>query len=138
MRLRERRLLPADISIAPLVDCVFLLLVFFLVTSSFDRRQALPVQVPAARTAVAVPASDTVVLVTVDAAGAVSVCGRPTPVSSLARRLAVEARRGPRPVLLRADEAAALRTIVAVIDGARSAGLPEVTIAVRAVTTEAD
>lgn len=48
MRFRQPRKEDPDISMAPLIDCVFLLLLFFAVTTSFTRQSEIAVNLPEA------------------------------------------------------------------------------------------
>lgn len=48
MKLRPRRREDLDVPIAPLIDVVFLLLIFFMVTTTFDRISTIQINLPAA------------------------------------------------------------------------------------------
>lgn len=48
MKLRPRRREELDVPIAPLIDVVFLLLIFFMVTTTFDRVSTIQINLPAA------------------------------------------------------------------------------------------
>ena len=48
VRGRYRRSRPSDINMAPLIDMVFILLIFFLVTTSFVKESGVEVQRPKA------------------------------------------------------------------------------------------
>lgn len=61
--MRRRRRLPtddeADVPMSPLIDCVFLLLIFFLVTTMLKRKESLiPIKLPDQTSAVAEKAED--------------------------------------------------------------------------------
>ena len=51
MRYRERKEDIQDINISPLIDMVFLLLIFFVVTTSFVKETGIDVERPTAATA---------------------------------------------------------------------------------------
>ncbi|MBW2187315.1 MAG: biopolymer transporter ExbD, partial [Deltaproteobacteria bacterium] len=54
----------ADINISPLIDLVFLLLIFFMVTTSFVRETGVEVERPTASTAVSSKNSNILVAIT--------------------------------------------------------------------------
>ncbi|MEZ4331638.1 MAG: biopolymer transporter ExbD [Myxococcota bacterium] len=112
--------------LAPLLDVVLLLLIFFVVTSSFAT-PTLELDLPPAD-ATGSPEPDALV-VELDEAGALAVDGVPTALDALASEL-VAARRDERPVELRADRRTAHGHVVAVLDRARSVGVVGLSIAV--------
>ena len=67
-----------EISLTPLIDVVFLLLIFFMASTTFERRSELRVELPEAG-ARASPREDAVIHVAIDAGGGVRVAGRNTP-----------------------------------------------------------
>ncbi|MCB1851061.1 MAG: biopolymer transporter ExbD [Gammaproteobacteria bacterium] len=110
------------LNLTPLIDIVFLLLVFFMLTSHFIDDQAIDIQLPKAKSGS--EANDTAfVEVVVDAQGALLVNGRAVQLEQLEETLK-GALHAPdsRFVRLRGDHQAQLGLIVAVIDAARSAG----------------
>lgn len=67
-----------DVPLTPLIDCVFLLIVFFLVTSMFKRwEMIIPVSLPDATSSLSATAEETVILIGIDREGALSM-GRRT------------------------------------------------------------
>jgi biopolymer transport protein ExbD len=120
MRIRPRRRNAPRIGIAPLVDCVFLLLIFFLLTSTTARDRGLEIQLPAAATAES-PRED-LLRVAVSEAGELSVNGRTIPLDELAAVVEEQcAATGRRPVLLVADRRLPLEEVTRVIDELRRA-----------------
>lgn len=64
MRRKQRTEDQPDIPIAPMIDCVFLLLVYFMVSSSMDREEwALPIALPASADGVAMDLPEEQILV---------------------------------------------------------------------------
>ncbi|MBN2707341.1 MAG: biopolymer transporter ExbD, partial [Deltaproteobacteria bacterium] len=61
---RERK--PAQIDMAPMLDMVFILLIFFLVTTSFVKETGIEVNRPAASTAVSQEKANILVAITPD------------------------------------------------------------------------
>ncbi len=119
-RRRSRRKGP-EIGIAPLVDLVFLLLIFFLLSSTLEKERALPVQRPQAATAVTL--SRPPLSVTVTAAGTLHMEGRRVSLAVLEQNLrsALSSVRDRR-ILVVADQAARAGLVVRVMDVCRLAG----------------
>ena len=77
MNFRQLRRPEVSINLTPLIDVVLLLLIFFLVSTSFSELTQLVVDLPESRGA---PASaDTAVLLVVDVAGNMTLDGEPVP-----------------------------------------------------------
>ena len=77
MNFRQLRRPEVSINLTPLIDVVFLLLIFFMVSTSFSELTQLVVDLPESKGA---PASaDTAVLLVVDVAGNMTLDGEPVP-----------------------------------------------------------
>lgn len=130
-RLRPwRRNRVVDINMAPLIDMTFILLIFFLVTTSFVQQTGVEVERPAARTATAGEAADLTVVL--DADGIVRLDGHPADL----RRVQLRAERlhSQRPdggVLVLADRRAPTGDLVSVLDACRLAGINRLRVAAR-------
>jgi biopolymer transport protein ExbD len=119
-----------EIGLAPLVDCVFQLLLFFILASNFSRTGSLRIELPGSRSAS--PEERKVIRVAVAESGEVTVESRPVAPSELASALAALVReRGRVPLLLLADRRSRLEAVTGVIDGAREAGVEKISIATR-------
>jgi biopolymer transport protein ExbD len=112
-------------SLTPMIDVVFLLLVFFMLSARFGQDLALPLMLPGAMTS---PWEGPPRLVTVGAEGA-ALNGVPVPVSGLAAALAPLLPAPDAPVILRAGTGAALDDLVAVLDALRAGGIANAVIA---------
>lgn len=112
--------------LAPLLDVVLLLLIFFVVTSSFAT-PTLELELPEAEGRSSTRAS--ALVIAVDATGEIAIEGRPTTLDALESRLR-EAKAQARPVELRADRATDHEHVVAVLDRAQSVGVVSLAIAV--------
>ncbi|RMG44990.1 MAG: biopolymer transporter ExbD [Acidobacteria bacterium] len=109
-----------SIDLSPLVDVVFLLIIFFVVSTTFREGTGLPVELPSAGTAAPAPAGP--VEITLGPEGEVAVSGRrfrSFREAEPAIRAAIE-RAEPRRVLLRGDRQAPYEVVIAVLDLARS------------------
>lgn len=112
--------------LAPLLDVVLLLLIFFVVTSSFATA-TLELDLPSAESAEA--AGRDGLVVALDAQGMISIEGRSASRDSLPTHFA-EASRLARPVELRADRRTDYEHVVAVLDAARLAGVVDIAMGV--------
>ena len=118
------------IDMSPLIDCVFILLIFFIVTTVFVEETGVEVDKPQAASASHL--EKTSVLLAVTAQGAVVYGGREIGIAGvqpLVRRLL---QKEPIPVIVQADAAAQSGMLVRVIDEAKLAGATKVSIATKA------
>ena len=123
-RERER-----DIDIAPLIDIVFILLIFFMVTTTFARDREIELQRPSAQSGAV--AGNRALRVTVDRAGRVRVDGeRINPWVLQARLRTLLGQRPSRHVLVVADRGLDTGDLVRVVDDCRLAGAGDVAVAV--------
>lgn len=126
MRFSRPRIESSGSPLGPLLDVVLLLLIFFVVTSSFSPK-ALELVLPSAESGRALTQAGLVVAI--DAEGGISVDAKPTPREGL-RALLLEAKTAERPIELRADRATAHEHVVAVLDLAQASGVEDLSIAV--------
>lgn len=77
------------LSMSPLIDCVFLLLIFFLVTTMLkkDLKEVEHLNLPISRSSLEVPPDDTVVAIAIDAEGAIYYEGEATTITVLLEEL---------------------------------------------------
>ena len=128
---RPRVLEEANLGLTPLVDVVFLLLIFFVVATSFNEPQ-LALELPGAENAESVSVERDAIQVTITPEEELLVDGDALPWEELEAELAARAE-GAEPLLeLRAAAAAPHGRVVEVLDRARANGLTEVSIAVHA------
>jgi biopolymer transport protein ExbD len=113
---------------AAFADIIFLLLIFFLLSSSFILPTGIPVNPPKSETAVA--AREQPVVVTLTRTGEVYVDEDKVPFADLATTLGARLSSAPiKSVVVRGDEAVSLGKLVEVLDMARSAGAEKLAIA---------
>jgi biopolymer transport protein ExbD len=128
MHLPEDPELPVQINIVPMIDVVFAVLAFFIISSLFlTRNEGLPVTLPGAETAET--QAQRQVVVTINAAGELSVGNRPVSEDQLLeaiQTLGTLADGGL--VVIRADQSVKYGRVVAVMDRLRS--LPGVQLAI--------
>ena len=119
-----------SLGVAPLLDIVFLLLVFFMVTTSFTTAE-LPLDLAEAASAAA-PDPREPLVIEISAEGVYFAQGAPLTEDALAVAFETERGSGDARVVVRADQAVAHRSVVRVLDLARAAGITDVAIAVDA------
>lgn len=118
----------ARIGLTPLIDVVFILLVFFMLASSFLDERAIAVDPPAARLAGA--SLEGALLVEARRDG-LRLSGRQVTEARLAEQLAAHAARNPaQRVVIRPAAGVSLQRAVSLLDLALAAGLSQVSFAV--------
>jgi len=110
------------ISLTPLIDIVFLLLVFFMLTAHFVKDEALDITLPEAETAKAIDDNEALEII-LDKTGHVLINGKHISPNNLGFVLhALLKDRSNKRLILRGDEIAQLGLTVKVMDAARKAG----------------
>lgn len=118
----------SQINLTPLIDMVFILLIFFIVTSKFTKESGVDVSRPEAATASSKDQANIVVGITAN--GEVWIDNQAIPMGSV--RAQIERLHAANPkgsVILVVDKAAPTGTTVEVLDHARLAGVANVSIA---------
>ena len=125
---RKRQMEEAGVDISPLIDMVFILLIFFMVTTTFVKDAQVELDRPSA--ASANPASTKAIRVTLDKRGEVYVAGRPVRPWLLQSTVREMLRGGEdKPVLVITDEGVQAQKLLTVIDQCRLAGAKDVAVA---------
>jgi biopolymer transport protein ExbD len=131
MRLSRRKVKKARIEIIPMIDTIFFLLVFFMIsTLSMAHYSGLPVNLPKAATGQQPPSESAAVTIAPD--GKINIDKQEVPPDRLGDIL--KARLASKPellVLINADERVAHGLVVEVMDQARQAGVSKMAIAVK-------
>jgi len=119
---------PGAIDISPLIDVVFLLLIFFIVTTVFVRETGVEISKP--RAASSQDLDKQAILIAVTAEGRVWHGGREIGADGVRPVVAALLEETPdTPVIIRADANAATEATVRVIDGAKLGGAGSVSLA---------
>jgi len=130
----------AEINLTPLIDVVFLLLIFFMVSTTFQREAELSIELPEASTE-AQEKKDKPIEVAIDAGGSYYINGRALlNKQPKTLRRALQKAAGDRssvPVVISADANASHQSVVVVMDAARQLGLLRLTFAARLTSEEA-
>jgi len=120
----------AGIDMSPLIDCVFILLIFFIVTTVFVEETGVEVDKPQAASASMLEKSS--VLIALTSKGEVVYGGREIGISgvrSLVKRLI---QKEDLPVIIQADQASESGLLIRIVDEAKLAGATKVSVATRA------
>ena len=131
MKSRQRRNDAIGIELAPLIDIVFILLIFFVVSSTFIRENVLEIELPTSQST-ADARADATIEVVITANNEIQVGERLIPAATVAT-LMVELRNrvvdtNMRRVVVRADAKSSHETVVLVLDAANLLGLTQVSI----------
>ncbi|MFN2309821.1 MAG: ExbD/TolR family protein [Gammaproteobacteria bacterium] len=132
MNLRPQRRDDPEVNLTPLIDVVFLLLIFFMVSTTFDREAQLKVALPQASTApVEVP--EQVLEITINVNGDFFIDDQQvinTEPETLRRAIvqSIGARRDL-PVILRADARSPFQAVVTAMDVTGQLGLTQLSLA---------
>lgn len=118
----------AAIDMTPMLDIVFIMLIFFIVTTSFVKEAGIEVNRPSANTAQTVQSGN--IMIAVGAAGDIWIDKRRVEVDAVranVERLRAESPEGA--IVIQADELANAGVVVKVMDQVRMAGVENISIA---------
>lgn len=128
LRIPEPQAGQPEIGMASLIDVVFLLIIFFVVTTVFPDRTGMQIEKPVSSQAAALP--EIPLTVTLDAQDQAFFNGQAVTMDRLALVLGQEpAPDGKRAVLVQADRRATAQGLIRVIDACKAAGIDQVAIA---------
>jgi biopolymer transport protein ExbD len=116
-----------QIDIAPLIDIVFQLLIFFMLTSSFVMQPGIKVNLPKAVTSEAIKYENIEILITSE--NITYLNGNVITANELKALLKQVSKRKGQTILIRADRHASLGRVVEIWDMARDLGIAEINIA---------
>lgn len=118
-----------DIDLAPLLDVVFILLIFFIVTTVFVRETGVDVDKPKAVSAKVLERS--VVLIAITSDRQVMYDNTSIGVQGVRHQISQAIKRKQRPVIIQADKKVPTELLVLVLDEIKLAGAEQVSIATR-------
>lgn len=114
----------SEINISPLIDVVFILLIFFIVTTVFIKETGVEIDKPRAASQHELEKNS--ILVGINSAGRVFYGGREIGITGVRSTVSRLIRREPMPVIIQADSKSPTETTVAVLDEAKLAGAQRV------------
>lgn len=118
----------SEIDLTPMLDVVFIMLIFFIVTASFIKEAGIEINRPEASTST--QKKNVNILVAVSATNEIWIDNRridKRAVRSVIERMHAENPKGA--VVVQADNESTTETVISVIDSARSAGVYDVSLA---------
>jgi biopolymer transport protein ExbD len=125
---RQRRSKTVEINMAPLIDMVFILLIFFLVTTSFVKEAGVEVDRPTAASAEAKEKTSLIISVTRD--GVIYTEGHSIDIRSIRARMERFLAESPEgAVVIVADKESQTGVVIQVLDQCRLAGVTNISIA---------
>ena len=129
MRLQEEPDLPPRINILPMIDVIFAILVFFIVSSLYlTRSEGLPVNLPRASTTQV--QKDTQIVVSIDELGELSINSKSIQIEQLETEIKNLMSADSTTVIINADRTVEHGNVVEVIDRLRQ--IPDVQLAIAA------
>ncbi|MCF6156925.1 MAG: biopolymer transporter ExbD [Candidatus Brocadia sp.] len=122
MRFREKRLTKSIINLTPMVDMLFLILLFFLVTSSFIEQPNIKLELPSTKYASTGKIEERVLTISRD--GKLFFQNEPVERKNLVSVLKnAFSKQDEKTLILRADKNVSYGTVVDIMDAAKGAGL---------------
>lgn len=117
-----------DVDVAPLLDMVFILLIFFVVTSTFTRETGVEVTKPQAQSASQLQKEN--ILIAITREGTIHINERQVDLAGIKDIISQTVQRNPdREAVIIADKGSQTGTLVQVIDACNLSGVKKVSIA---------
>lgn len=130
MRRRHRPSEEAEINITPMLDIVFIMLIFFIVTTSFVKETGLEISRPSNTPPNEVINPEGPIVVKIDAFSRISVRGRTLEARAVEANLEREKAEKPgAPLIVAAHPDGDTQALVTVLDAARAVGIESVSVA---------
>ncbi|AUM13955.1 ExbD/TolR family protein [Ketobacter alkanivorans] len=119
-----------ELDLTPMLDVVFIMLIFFIVTTSFVKESGIAVNTPEAETAQRQESAN--ILIAIHESGDIWIDGRPIDVRALKAQVARMHAENPQgTVVVQSDEKADTGVLVKVMDQIRLAGIQQIAVAAR-------
>ena len=120
----------AEINITPMLDIFFIMLIFFIVTTSFVKEKGLEVSRPSKSPPKEIQQDKGPIVVRIDSTGLISVKGRILEPRAVVANLEREKAEKPAsPLIVAAHPEADTEALVTVLDAARAVGIESVNVA---------
>ena len=114
------------LDIAPLIDVIFLLLIFFMLTSSFVFQPGIKINLPKAITSEVIQRENLIIVITSD--NSLHIDDRAVDREELSSRIKIASRES-KPILIKADRKTSLGKVVEIWDLCRAEGVQKINIA---------
>jgi biopolymer transport protein ExbD len=130
MRRKHRGNDEAEINITPMLDIVFIMLIFFIVTTSFVKEKGLEVSRPSSSPPKEITKSKGPIVVKIDANGNITMKGRMLEKKAVEANLEREKAEKPdSPLIIAAHPDAETDVLVTILDAAEAVGVASVSVA---------
>jgi biopolymer transport protein ExbD len=130
MRRKSRAHDEAEINITPMLDIVFIMLIFFIVTTSFVKEKGLEVSRPSNSPPKEIKKNKGPILVKIDANGNITMKGRMLEAKAVQANLEREKAEKPdSPLIIAAHPDADTEALVTILDAAEAVGVGSVSVA---------
>lgn len=126
MKLKRTQFPKVDIMMAPMIDIIFLLLIFFLLTSSFVFQPGIKINLPKAVTSEVIPEKNLTVIITSD--NLIYLNNKLITTNELKEALR-KAAGDNRSILIKSDKKASVGKVVQIWDMCRDLGISQVSVA---------
>jgi len=118
-----------EVDMTPMLDIVFIMLIFFIVTTSFIKEAGIEITRPNNNQSEAPPNPTSPILIRISDTGDVSLGGRLIDVAAVQANVETERSKKPKAaVIVQVAESAETGVLVSVVDQAKKAGVPQVTV----------
>ncbi|MGS2743225.1 ExbD/TolR family protein [Halomonas sp. LS-001] len=115
-----------EVNLTPMLDVVFIMLIFFIVTTSFIKESGVEIERP--ESSAASPRPDAQVLIAVTPEGAVWVDGKPVDVHRIGQQVA-DMLTDDGAVVIQADRESTTGLLIEVMDRLKQAGVDQIAVA---------
>ena len=130
MRRKHRQVDEAEINITPMLDIVFIMLIFFIVTTSFVKEKGLEVSRPSNSPPKEVVKNKGPIVIRIDANGNITMKGRMLERKAVEANLEREKAQKPdSPLIIAAHPEAETDALVTILDAAEAVGVASVSVA---------
>ncbi len=118
-----------EVDMTPMLDIVFIMLIFFIVTTSFIKERGIEISRPNDNQSEAPPNPTSPILIRISETGDISLGGRLIDVGAVQANVETERSKKPKAaVIVQVAEEAKTGILVSVVDQAKKAGVPQVTV----------
>jgi len=126
MEFKRKKYNHSYLNIAPLVDVVFLLLLFFMLSSHLVQEPAIKIRLPESKTAVSKPEYLPTVFIT--STGEIYLENEKVTLKDLSKKIKTYLQSGSKEVRIKADKNTSLSLLISVIDQIKVAGVKDFNI----------
>jgi len=130
MRRKYRMEDEAEINITPMLDIVFIMLIFFIVTTSFVKEKGLEVSRPSNAPPKEIKQNRGPIVVKINSSSMISIKGRTLESGAVQANLEREKAEKPEsPLIIAAHPEASTESLVTILDAAKAVGIESVSVA---------